>query len=77
MVVTGKVRDIYVVGETTVAQIYDADDRLISASFSKDGSDNISRTAHGAMITIRGEISSVDTMRLKLLKCDLDSVNPS
>jgi hypothetical protein len=73
VVVTGKVRDIYVSGDSLTAQIYDADDSFISAGFSKEASEN-SHIAHGTTITIRGEIAAFDTMRLKLQKCDLDPI---
>jgi hypothetical protein len=74
IVVTGKVRDIYETGGTFTAQIYDKDEKFISASFSKEASERISHVAHGTTITISGEVAYIDLTRTKLQSCDLDKI---
>jgi hypothetical protein len=77
MTVTGTVRDIFGEPNALVAQIFDKDGKLVSASFSAEESQKISHFVFGATIAVRGEIDSVDTIRVRLLKCELDRTGPS
>jgi hypothetical protein len=77
IVITGKVRDIYEAGDGLNAQIFDKDEKFISAIFSKEASKKISHIAHGTMITISGEVDAIDLMRVKLRHCNLDKVGTS
>jgi exosome complex RNA-binding protein Csl4 len=74
LVVTGKVRDIYGSADALVAQIFDKDEKFISVNFTKEASEKVAQIAHGTMITVRGEITSIDIIRLKLLNCELDKI---
>jgi hypothetical protein len=69
--VTGRVHDIFEVSGTLIAQIFDNDEKFISATFSTEGSEKVSHTARGETITVRGEIYSASDRYLKLVKCDL------
>ena len=77
IVVTGKVRDIYVTGDALTAQVYDNDEQFIVARFSKEGSEKLSKIARGATVKVRGEIFEIDIMRLRLRECDLDQIDPN
>jgi tRNA_anti-like len=74
IVVTGKVRDIYEAGEALMAQVYDNDERFISARFSKENSEKVSQLAHGTTIKVRGEIYEIDGGRVRLRQCEIDQV---
>ena len=54
-----------------MVQIYDKEERFISARFSKEGSEKVSQLAHGAMVKVRGEIYEIDAGRVRLRECDL------
>jgi hypothetical protein len=69
--VMGKVRDIYSVSDALYAQIYDKDDSFVSAGFSKETSEKVAHITHGTTVTVRGKITAIDTMRVKLQDCDL------
>jgi hypothetical protein len=75
MPVTGRVHDIFGLSNAVTAQIFDHDEKFISASFSAEESEKVSHIAHGETITIRGEIYSSADRYLKLVKCELDLTN--
>jgi hypothetical protein len=75
IVVTGKMRDVYIAGEATMVQMYDNDDRFVSARFSKEGSEKVSQFATGTIIKVRGEIYEIDSGRVRLQQCELDQAS--
>jgi hypothetical protein len=74
--VTGRVHDIYGNPDALHAQIFDNDEKFISATFSAKESEKVSNIARGETITVQGEIESADGP-LKLVKCELVRTGPS
>jgi hypothetical protein len=73
IVVTGKVIDISQdrPGNDFLVQFSDSEGAWLAATFSEELSEKISHIPHGATITIRGAIRSVDTLRVILKECEL------
>jgi hypothetical protein len=68
---TVTVGDIIRESYALVAQTYDSDAKFISASFSVKKSENFSHIGPGETITVCGEIASVNSLYIRLVKCEL------
>jgi hypothetical protein len=71
MRVAGRVNDIFGQPTALFAQIFDNDEKFISAAFSAEESEKVSNIARGETITVQGELAYADDRHIKLVKCDL------